>query len=267
MPLIIYDLPNWVLGLGLVLVWVLIALAAQALFPRRWRELATEFDRNVLLAALGVIATVNSLLLAFSAVSVWESFGTAEQAVQHEATAIAQLGRTLAMYEGAPARLARERLRAYGRSVVTREWPAMLQEKSSPATLDAFDALFSALADLRPATASETVLLTQAMAQANELLGYRRARLQASRGKVPGTLWAVVLVGSVLTLVPLAAPPASATSRGALLLLAVALGLIFHFVAAMDRPFVGAERVTPEAIEDALEKLQRATGPPTSRSS
>ncbi|PTT92159.1 hypothetical protein DBR42_02590 [Pelomonas sp. HMWF004] len=262
MPLIAYSIPNWLLGLALVLAWVLIALGAQALFPHRWREQATETDRNVALASLGVIATINSLLLAFSAVSVWESFSTAEQAVHHEATAMAQLGRTLSMYDGAPARLGRERLRAYARSVVTREWPAMLQGKQSVATLEAFDGLFQALADLRPATASETVLLTQALGQVNELLSHRRARLQASQGKVPTTLWAVVWVGSVLTLIPMAAAPVSPTSRGALLLLAVALGLIFHFVAAMDRPFLGAERVTPEAIENALEKLQRATGPP-----
>ncbi|WP_457355349.1 bestrophin-like domain [Roseateles sp. P5_D6] len=257
MPLIAYDLPNWLLGLTLVLAWMLIALAAQTFIPRRWREQATEIDRNVMLASLGVIATINSLLLAFSAVSVWESFGAAEQAVQREATAIAQLGRTLALYEGAPARIARERLRAYGRSVVTKEWPAMLEDRPSATTLDAFDALFYALATLRPSNPADTVLLDQAWTQANELVSHRRARLQASKGKVPATLWAVVLAGSVLTLIPMAVPPVSTSSRGALLMLAVALGLIFHFVAAMDRPFLGAERVTPEAIEDALEKMQR----------
>ena len=97
MPLIVYDAPNWALGLGLVLGWVLIGLGAQAVFPRRWRERATESDRNVALASLGVIATINSLLLAFSAVSVWDSFSAAEQAVSREATAMAQLARSLAV--------------------------------------------------------------------------------------------------------------------------------------------------------------------------
>jgi lipid-A-disaccharide synthase-like uncharacterized protein len=256
-PLIAYAIPNWLLGLALVLAWVLIALTAQALFPRRWREQATETDRNVVLASLGVIATINSLLLAFSAVSVWESFSAAEQAVHHEATAIAQLGRTLALYEAPPARLARERLRAYGRSVVAKEWQTMLQGKAHPATLEAFDALFHTLGDLRPATAGQGALLAQAWVQANDLLTQRRARLQASDGKVPNTLWAVVLLGSILTLLPLAALPASANTRSALVVLAVALGLVFHFVAAMDRPFLGTERVTPDAIEDALNNLQR----------
>ena len=74
---------------------------------------------------------------------------------------------------------------------------------------------------------------------------------------MPNTLWAVVLLGSILTLLPLAALPASATTRSALVVLAVALGLVFHFVAAMDRPFLGTERVTPDSIEDALNNMQR----------
>jgi hypothetical protein len=257
MPLIVYDLPNWVLGLALVLSWVVIGLGAQAVFPRRWRERATESDRNVALASLGVIATINSLLLAFSAVSVWDSFSAAEQAVSREATAMAQLGRSMAVYGTPEARLARERLRGYGRSVVGKEWPAMQHEQPSQPTLDAFDDVYRTLGSLRPATPAETVLAEQMWGQLNDLLTQRRARLEASNGKVPATLWVVVLVSSLLTLAPVAVLPVTACSRGAIVVLALALGLVFHFVAAMDRPFLGAERVTPEPIESALENMQR----------
>ncbi|WP_431046405.1 hypothetical protein [Roseateles sp. L2-2] len=257
MPLIVYDLPNWVLGLALVLGWVAIGLAAQAAFPRRWRERATESDRNVALASLGVIATINSLLLAFSAVSVWDSFSAAEQAVSREGTAMAQLARTLAVYGTPETRLARERLRGYGRSVIGKEWAAMQHEQPSQPTLDAFDDVYRTLGDLRPASAAEAALVQQMWAQANDLLTQRRARLEASDGKVPTTLWVVVLVSSLLTLAPVAVLPVTACSRSAIVVLALALGLVFHFVAAMDRPFLGAERVTPEPIESALANMQR----------
>jgi hypothetical protein len=257
MPLIIYELPNWVLGLSLVLAWVVLGLAAQALFPRRWRERATESDRNVALASLGVIATINSLLLAFSAVSVWDSFSAAEQAVSREATAMAQLGRSLAVYGTPESRLARERLRGYGRSVIGKEWPAMQHEQPSQPTLDAFDDVYRSLGDLRPTTAAETALVEHMWTEANDLLTQRRARLEASDGKVPVTLWVVVLVSSLLTLAPVAVLPVTACSRGAIVVLALALGLVFHFVAAMDRPFLGAERVTSDPIENALANMQR----------
>lgn len=257
MPLIIYDLPNWLLGLGLVLMWVVLGLGAQAAFPSRWRERATESDRNVALASLGVIATINSLLLAFSAVSVWDSFSAAEQAVSREATAMAQLGRSLAVYGTPEARLARERLRGYGRSVVGKEWQAMQHDDPSQTTLDAFDDFYRSLGDLRPSTAAETALVEQMWGQANDLLTQRRARLEASNGKVPVTLWVVVLVSSLLTLAPVAVLPVTGCTRSAFVVLAVALGLVFHFVAAMDRPFLGTERVTAEPIESALANMQR----------
>nr|WP_255719366.1 DUF4239 domain-containing protein [Pelomonas sp. P8] len=255
--MIVYTLPNWVLGLALVALWLVAAQALCALFPDRWRERVTDLDRSVVLASLGVIATMNSLLLAFSAVSAWEAFGSADTAVQREGTAITQLARSLSLYDTAPSRLARERLRAYGRSVVTQEWPAMLQDKPSLSTRDALDGLFTALGDLKPTTSSQTALLNQAWTQANDLLTHRRERLQASKAKVPRTLWIVVLAGSLLTLVPLAAAPKGASSRCALFAVAAALALVFHFVATMDRPFLGSERVTPEAIEDALGIVQR----------
>ncbi len=257
MPLIVYELPNWALGGALMLAWVTIGLGAQALFPRRWRERATETDRHVALASLGVIATINSLLLAFSAVSVWDSFSAAEQAVDREATAMAQLARSLAVYGTPESRLARERLRGYGRSVIGKEWVAMQQDQASLPTLDAFDDLYRTLGDLHPEAASDGALLAQMWTQANDLLTQRRARLVAAEGKVPATLWAVVLVSSLLTLAPVAVLPVTACTRGALVVLALALGLVFHVVAAMDRPFLGAERVTAAPIENALANMQR----------
>ncbi|WP_431104019.1 hypothetical protein [Roseateles noduli] len=257
MPVIVYDVPNWALGLGLVLAWVMLGLGAQAVLPRRWRERATEADRNVALASLGVIATINSLLLAFSAVSVWDSFSAAEQAVSREATAIAQLGRSLAVYGTPESTLARERLRGYGRSVIGKEWAAMQHEQPSQPTQDAFDDVYRSLGALRPASAAETVLVEQMWSQANDLLMQRRARLEASDGKVPTTLWVVVLVSSLLTLAPVSVLPVTACSRGAIVVLAIALGLVFHFVAAMDRPFLGAERVTSDPIENALANMLR----------
>ena len=256
MPLIVHAWPAWVLGGALVLAWMAIGLGAQALFPRRWRERATATDHRVALASLGVIATVNALLLAVSAVSVRDAFA-AEQAVEREATAMAQLARSLAVYGTPESRLARERLRGYGRSVIGKEWIAMQRDQASLPTLDAFDDLYRTLGDLHPAAASEGALLAQIWTQANELLSQRRARLLAARGQVPATLWAVLLASSLLTLAPVAALPVSAGSRGAIVVLALVPGLVLPVVVAMDRPFLGAGRVSAAPIENALAHMQR----------
>ena len=257
MPLIVHAWPAWVLGGALVLAWMAIGLGAQALFPRRWRERATATDHRVALASLAVIVTVNVLLLAVSALSVRDAFSAAEQAVEREATAMAQLARSLAVYGTPESRLARERLRGYGRSVIGKEWIAMQRDQASLPTLDAFDDLYRTLGDLHPAAASEGALLAQIWTQANELLSQRRARLMAAHGQVPATLWAVLLASSLLTLAPVAALPVSACSRGAIVVLALVPGLVLPVVVAMDRPFLGAGRVSAAPIENALAHMQR----------
>ena len=54
--------------------------------------------------------TINSLLLAFSAVSVWEAFSSADGAVTQEANTVSALARDLAVYDSAESRHARQML-------------------------------------------------------------------------------------------------------------------------------------------------------------
>lgn len=111
MPASLYDLPNGLLGAIISGLAVVIALAAYAAFRRTVRTEFTADDRALAMAVLAVVATVNSLLLAFSAVSVWEAFGAAEEAVVHEGDSIGELARDLAVYDSAESRRAREVLR------------------------------------------------------------------------------------------------------------------------------------------------------------
>jgi hypothetical protein len=68
-----------------------------------------------------VVATINALLLAFVAVSVWEAFGEAEEAVVNEANVVGELARDLVAFDSVQARDARRLLRDYAASVVSEE--------------------------------------------------------------------------------------------------------------------------------------------------
>lgn len=257
MPLWLYELPNWLLGTLIVLGWIVVGVGGHAVFHRFFREPFAESDRNLAIAMLAVVATVNSLLLAFSAVSVWEAFGGADKAVSSEATTIAQLGRDLTVFVSPESRLARERLKGYARAVVTEEWPAMQREQTSPRTWVAFESLFRAVGDMRPATPHQAALMPEIWARTNELVRFRRNRLDAGKGQVPGTLWIVVFIGTVLTLAPTYVLPRTRFNRAAIGLLSLSMGLVFFFIAAMDRPFVGKESIAPEPIEMSLQNMEQ----------
>ena len=76
--LFLYNLPDWLLGVYVIGTVVGLSLASYFVFHRIYRPTFTEDDKFVALTTLGVVATINSLLLAFLAVSVWEAFGSAE---------------------------------------------------------------------------------------------------------------------------------------------------------------------------------------------
>ena len=133
----------------------------------------------------------------------------------------------------------------------------MRMQLASPATWESFDRMFRAVGDIHPATPSETSLMPEIWARTNELIKFRRVRLDTSKGEVPGTLWAVVVLGTLLTVVPTYVLPRTRFNRGAIAVLSLSMALVFFFVAAMDRPFVGKESIAPEPFETSLANMER----------
>jgi hypothetical protein len=257
MPLFLYDLPNWVVGLLVSGVSVLFALAGYVLFRRLYRHEFDAEERELAMSVLGVVATINSLLLAFSAVSVWESFGDAEEAVVHEADTIAELSRDLAVFGSEESAQARLLLFDYAGVVINREWSAM---RSGGAEMEAWrtiDSMFRAVGTIEPDTPRRTTLLPEIWARTNELLMHRRDRLHASQAEVPLTLWIVVFVGTVMTMLTTYVLPPTRFNLAMITSLALCMGLVFYFIIAMDHPFAGEESISSEPFQTAIDNMRR----------
>jgi hypothetical protein len=116
MLMFLYDLPNWLMGAVICAFFVIVAIAGHWVFRRVVRYEFPDEERGLAIELLAVVATMNALLLAFSAVSVWESFGAADAAVVDEADTVGQLGFDLSVFDSPESREARDLLRAYARS-------------------------------------------------------------------------------------------------------------------------------------------------------
>jgi hypothetical protein len=190
-------------------------------------------------------------------VSVWEAFGSADHAVHSEATTISTLGRDLAVFGSVESDQARELLRAYAKTVVAHEWPNMRSGHPSRSLWTAVDSMFRAVGNLQPTGARQAALMPEIWARTNELVKYRRERLYAGEAQVPGTLWTVVTLGTFLTIMATYVFPRTAFNLAAVGVLSGSLGLVFFFIAAMDRPFAGQESIGPEPIESTLLKMDQ----------
>jgi hypothetical protein len=257
MPIELYELPNSLLGLLICGIWTLIGLAGYSAFHRICRTQFAEGEKNLAIALLAVVATVNSLLLAFSAISVWESYGSADKAVRGEAVTIGALARNLVVFDSAEALAARDLLGSYARVVVDDEWPAMRKAQRSETAWVAFEHVFAAIGRLDPDSPHEVALMPEIWELTNELHKHRRERLDASEAEVPSTLWVVVVIGTLLTIATTYVFPRTAFNNTAVGLLSLSLGLVFFFIVAMDRPFAGTESIGPQPIASALERMQR----------
>ncbi len=257
MPLWIYNMPDWLIGLMMVGGCVGLAVAGQTL-RRRWCGLRVSRREDGLLTGVGVLLVLLSLLLlGLCAATGWEAAGRTERMVQQEAGAIAALGRSLAVMGPDESRLAREQLRAYTRSVILKEWPAMQGGHSSLTTWDAFDTLFRSLSGIQPGSPSERALMPEVWQGAFQLLQLRQARLQATQPVVPVALWAVTTASTGLTLGFLSLLPAHRAGRALLVLAALLLGLGLFLAISLDRPFCRSDCPASEPYEKVLQRMER----------
>ena len=255
--LVLYDLPNWLLGIVIVGGVVTLTYAGYFLLHRAWRPAFTDANTGVAMSVLGVIATVNSLLLAFSAVSVWDSFGEAEEAVVREANTLGALARDLAVYDSADSRQAHRMLRAYAEVVVNEEWNTMRNGGGNLDAWNAFDRMFLVIGRLDPDTPRRVALLPEILQRTNELLKERRSRLHTSESGVPGTLWTVVLIGTLLTLATTFVLPPTKFHLFMIAVVSLSIGLVFFLIIAMDRPFAGKESIGPAPFRLAIDNMLR----------
>ena len=253
----LYNLPDWLMALVIVAAIVAASYAAYFAFHRLARPSFTDDNKGVALTVLTVVATITALLLAFVAVSVWEAYGAAENAVVAEANTVGALARDLAIFDSAKSREARRQLREYADMVVKVEWQEMRRGQASASVWTAFDQMFFAVGSIEPDTPRRTVILPEIWARTNELLKERRTRLHTAESAVPLALWMVALIGMALTIGTTFALTPTRFHVSMIGTVAVSLALVLYLIVAMDRPFAGEQSINGEAFHNAIENMDR----------
>ena len=115
-----------------------------------------------------------------------------------------------------------------------------------------------------PTTEAHKALHAGTLRAYNTLIEIRRQRLEAVGYAVPGTLWAVILVGAILAIVASFVFSMESFWVHALMtsLLAAMIGLLVFFMLVTDRPYRGPAGVGPQAYELVFQHLM---APPADR--
>jgi hypothetical protein len=261
----IYDLPNWLLGALTTTVFVGGALAG--LFASRGivRRLVDGSGRyndivSYFFAAVGVFY---GLALGLIAVATWENFTSADNQVSKEAAALAAFYRDL---DGYPATLRlrlEEDLRRYTRHIIEVEWPAHRKGLTLAEGAVLLDDVENVIMNFEPKSERERIAHAEVMESLDAVVQQRDLRMQAVPAGLPAALWAVVLIGAVLSIVPTYVFWVENVRLHAFLVacLAAFIALLIFLTATMDNPFRGEFSVSPDAYQLALDQVMTPKPP------
>jgi hypothetical protein len=221
---------------------------------------------------ISVLGTTYAVILAFMLWNVWNNFQVARINAEIEANSLVDLYRIAGGLEPARGRPVRLVAREYADVMVNEEWPAMEREQLSPRSFTLLQQLWDALVRSQPegmaggrtpaATASDgfaQTKLDQAFNALTQLSEHRRLRQLESRMRLPGILWAVLVVGCIVVI-------GSACLFGCqnfalhfihVFVLSLLLSLVLVAVAEIDRPFQGPVRVQSDAFVFAQQTFQQ----------
>ncbi len=259
----IYDLPNWLLGVGVVTVFLAGSLLGLVFTRPLVRKLlrGSGVHNDIVSFFFAGIGVFYGLALGLIAVGTWENYSDVDSVVSNEAAATAALYRDFDAYP-APVRNRLEGLlRDYTRKVINEEWPAHRRGEANEGADEAIDTLENAIMAHEPRTESEKIGHAEVLRSLDELQDQRRLRLQSVSTGLPAALWSVVIIGAILNIAITYLFWLENRWLHAFLIaiLAVFIGLLVFLTAAMDNPFRGEFSVSPDALQSVFDKVMSRT--------
>ena len=260
----IYNLPNWMLCLLIVLATVGLALAGLLISRPMVKRLTDGSSKHNDLVSyfLGAMGVFYGLALGLIAVATWENYTEVDAVVTSEAAALTSLYRDLDGYPQPLRGNLEGVLRDYTRTVIEKEWPAHKQGIALEDGDLILDRLENEVMNFEPTREREKIVHAEVLRSLDTVLEQRRLRLQAVSTGLPAALWAVVLTGALLNglLTYLFWVENFKLHAMAVAILACFIALLIFLTAAMDNPFRGEFSVNSEVFETILEKVMHQGG-------
>ncbi len=258
---LIYGVPTSVMGTIVVVLVVALALigllVTHRLLKLELRRRHNEFA-GFTSALVGVIFAV---LLAFIAVAAWESFGKAGDTAQKEASLAGDLWRdAFAMPEPVRTQLLGH-MHDYVEIVLTKEWPAMAE--GAPFGDEGWAPLFKfhkTLTEVATTDPMRIAMITETLRRLNSLYDARRERILAARDHIEPAVWAVVLLGTAITIAFTYLFGMESFRLHMLMTgtLAATLALVIVLILAFDYPFRGEVQVAPDGFRNVQHNMETA---------
>jgi hypothetical protein len=239
---------------------IAVAILLLAFLHRVWNPRSRSGHNDVIGTNVGVIGTTYAVLIAFMLSNVWVDFRGAETNAEQESNCLVNFFRLAKSLPDPQRTRIRQLARSYASDVVNVEWQQMGNNQNMDRGIT--QPFWDALTEIQPSNSSERVGLGQAFDELREMTEHRRIRELQSRSHLPPLLWAVLIVGALVTVISscLFGVENFKLHMVQVSFLSFLLALVLVAIGDIDSPFSGPIRVDPDGFVYAVQTMDRLDG-------
>jgi hypothetical protein len=198
-----------------------------------------------------VVGVMYAILLAYVTIVVWQQFDTVDSTVQLEAVAAGNIYHGVDEFADPMRANVQSMVDEYVSTTIDEEWPLLNQGQISAKADKLAHDLRAAINKLPADTPQQQVMLDHVLGQYETLITERRLRLFQGQVGLHPLLWAMLIVGAVMTIGFTYLFGLESARAHALMIvgLAVVIGGLLFMIQQVNYPFSGDVHVSPEAFE------------------
>lgn len=201
-----------------------------------------------------VIGVVYATLLAFVVVVEWQMFDGAESKAGEEAQCLSSVFNDIAVLSAPQVPLVQNEIIRYTTVVINEEWPSLAKGMKAGQGNDSVYRIFRLVAEIRPANDYERIWYQEIITRLNNFRNARSMRLYSAESCLPSFMWLVLIAGGVITIgfSFLFGTDKSWAHMLMVVALACTITLVLLLINALDYPFQGLIRITPDVFVEQL---------------
>jgi hypothetical protein len=244
-------------SIAIIVACIVSALFALGVLRHYWAPSTRIAHNDVVGPNVSVIGTTYAVLIAFMMSGVWTNLQAARLNAEQEANNLVNIFRFGYQLPPESRPQVQTLAHAYCEVMISDEWPAMARQAQSPKAHQLIQQLWHALTTVQPRNSGEQTVMDHSLSELTSMTEHRRIRLLQSRQRLPALLWAVLIVGGIVTVGSTCLFGVDNLKLHMVQVFEISflLSLMLVAIASINRPYQGDVHVSPEAFRYALETM------------
>jgi hypothetical protein len=247
--------------LGLLIlctITVSIAYAGLKIVRRKFSEETLRENHEVGGFIFNAFGLIYAVLVAFVVFATWTEYDNSKKNVDDEAIEINDLYQDSKAFPDSLRRLIHLALADYAADVINDEWPLLTIGETSEKARNSYIRIVTLYTTMDVSKLTNLPVYSESLKHLNDLGERRRNRIFDCSNTIPGIIWAVLLFGSVMTVIytyffstkkfmPQFLMTAGLTALNT---------MILYMIYMLDKPFSGSMKIGHEAFVYILEMIK-----------